>query len=73
VFANCRNLKTVILDSATIANSLCSRYDHGDLIANVPSIYIKNGLDVSNSTYLASDYTKQTTSDKTGYDLYIRN
>jgi hypothetical protein len=66
-------LKTVIINSSAIANNLISAADTGDIVSCATTVYIKTGLNTADSTYLASDYTKQSTSDKTGYDMYVRN
>ncbi|MBE7074529.1 MAG: hypothetical protein E7376_00900 [Clostridiales bacterium] len=65
-------LNEVIIDSATIADGLTSNDSFGRLIYYATTIYIKTGLNTTDSIYLASDYTKQTASDKEGYDLWLK-
>ena len=72
-FSGCSALTTVIIDSEKIANSLTGQYGCGYLINNATTIYIKQGLDVSSSTYLLNNFTKQETSDRAGYDKYVLN
>ena len=72
-FSGCSALTTVIIDSEKIANSLTGQYGCGYLINNAKTIYIKQGLDVSSSTYLLNNFTKQETSDRAGYDKYVLN
>jgi hypothetical protein len=45
----------------------------GSLVYNAVNIYIKTGLETAQSTYLLNNYTKQATTDKTGYDKWVRN
>lgn len=70
---NSKSLQTVIINSATIANGLIEASDNGNLMRNATTIYIKTGLTTTNSTYLLENFTKQETSDKTGYDKYVLN
>lgn len=67
------NLATIIIDSTEIANKLTTSTENGGLVLYANIIYIKTGLDTTNSTYLLENFTKQTTSDKTGYDKYVKN
>jgi len=66
-------LKTVIINNETISNTCVKYGDNGDILFKATTVYIKNGLTVTNSTYLLENFTKQETSDKTGYDMYVRN
>ncbi len=77
-FSGCDNLRKVIIESEVIANSLINDPNsYGD--DNVPviqyanTIYIKSGLTTTNSTYLNEKFTKQESSDKEGYDKWVRN
>ena len=45
----------------------------GEIAYYAETVYIKTGLDTSNSSYLLVNFAKQETSDKTGYDMYVRN
>ena len=73
VFRNCKKLTSVDIDSETISNSLQAGDSNGYVINYAQSVYIKTGLEISSSTYLLENFTKQTTSDKAGYDMYVRN
>jgi len=74
---------TLIIDSEYISNSITEEfiekfknyyYNSSSFRTNsVAYIYIKSGLSVTNSTYLLNRYTKEATSDKAGYDMYVRN
>ena len=72
-FYDVRSLQTIIINSATIANGLVEAIDNGSLVRYATTVYIKTGLETTNSTYLLENFTKQETSDKTGYDMYVRN
>ncbi len=76
-FSGCDNLKTIVIDSENVANSLIDdpKYygDNDVIIAYATQVYIKTGLITTNSTYLLNNFTKQETSDKDGYDMYVRN
>ena len=62
----------IMINNILVANSLEAEDSCGSLIDGYRGIiYIKSGLDVSNSTYLLSRFTKQETSDISGYDKYI--
>ena len=67
-FALC-SIQKVTVESEEVANSLINV----ELIGDATTVYIKTGLTVTNSTYLLKNFTKQATSDKTGYDMYVRN
>ena len=45
----------------------------GYLISYAQKIYIKETIILEDDTYLSENYTKQTTSDKSGYNLYLIN
>lgn len=73
-------IKKVIIDSESISNNLIENEDQGCLLwdyyekeINAETVYIKTGLRVTNSTLLLENFTKQATSDKSGYDMYVRN
>ena len=72
-FDECDSLETVIINSKTIANELIYWSSCEGLISDVNVVYIESGLTVTNSTYLLNNFTKQETSDKAGYDMYISN
>ena len=77
-FYGCKNLTEVVIDSATVANGLTSASAFGYLAsptsgtsyANAVNIFIKAGLSVASSTYLTSNFTKQSTSTLSGYAMY---
>lgn len=66
-------LWSVTLNNNQISNTCESYYSNGSILAQSNFVYIKSGLTVTNSTYLLNNFTKQETSDKTGYDMYVRN
>lgn len=77
-FASCDNLKTVRIESEAIANSLVddeqfAGNDQIPLIKYATVVYIKTGLNTTNSTYLNENFTKQETSGADGYDQWVRN
>ena len=71
-FDNCSALATVIIDGETVANALAVGA-MAYMVYDAQTIYVKSGLSVSNSTYLLLNFRKQATSDKVGYDMYVRN
>ena len=73
-FLNNEN-QTFIINNQNIANSIIDKTSWGYLLSesNCGFLYIKSSFDVSNSIYLLENYTKQTTSEKEGYDYYIKN
>ena len=70
-FYGCGNLYDVKIESEAIANSLTRWNSNGYLIQNALTVYIKVGLDVSNSTYLKENFTRLFVDD--GYVIYVRN
>jgi hypothetical protein len=72
-FYNCSSLATVTIDSASVANYLTSQTAQEYLVQTATTIYIKEGLSTASSTYLTNNFTKQTTSDKAGYDMWVKN
>ena len=74
-FEYCASLTEVTIESEIIANSLVEMSSNGYIIDRYyrRTVYIKTGLSVSNSTYLSENFTKQATSDKAGYDMYVKN
>ena len=72
-FNDCANLLTIVISNETISNGLEYSNNFGRLIQNAEVVYILTGLSTENSTYLTTNYTKQTTSDKAGYDKWIKN
>ncbi len=75
-FFQCASLESIIIDSTVISNSLYSdppKFCFLDDCYGLTNIYIKSGLDTTNSTYLIENFTKQDTSDKDGYDQWVKN
>lgn len=72
-FRLCSKLKTVVINNGTISDNLVKDDSNGYLVYYANIVYIKTGLDTTNSTYLLENFTKQATSDKSGYDMYVRN
>lgn len=66
-------LNTVIINNEAIADSCVKYSDNGYILRKAETVYIKTGLSTEDSTYLLENFTKQASSDKTGYDMYIRN
>ncbi len=66
-FINCINLSTVIIDSEEIAKLDNST---SELISYAGVVYVKTGLSVG--AYITGSFTKQATSDKSGYDMYYK-
>ena len=72
-FHNSTNLKTIIINNETFANSFETYNSNQRLLTYVETIYIAENIeDISDSVYITENFTKQTISDKTGYDMYIR-
>ena len=71
-FSTCTSLTNVTIDSSTIAGGLENTDSNGRLINYATTVYIKSDITTIGSK-ITSDYTKQGTSDKTGYDKYVRN
>ena len=73
-FHGCFQLDEIIIDSEEISNSFIDDDSCGRLLRYCDGvIYIKQGLNIVDSTYLNEKFTKQETSNKDGYDMYIRN
>ena len=66
-------LNTVIINNSQISNTCSYYYSNGNILWGSNNVYVKSGLTTTNSTYLLENFTKQATSDKTGYDMYVRN
>ena len=64
---------SVVVDDANFANGLISVDSYGNILTHTGVFYIKTGLDVTNSTYLLENFTKQESSDRAGYDKYVKN
>ena len=62
-FSYTTGLEVVIIDSETIASNLSSGF------LNAYKLYIKSGFNTP--TYLTEIFTKQTTTDKFGYDMWL--
>ena len=80
-FYGCNNLVDVIIDSEDIADGLVNQiapYDDADtphstyLVYYATTIYVKEGLEVTDSTYLTEHFAT-TTTDKIGYVKYVKN
>ena len=72
-FSNCTGLINVTIDSSNVASNLVNTYGGtSNLIEHATTVYIKSDITTVGS-YLTSNFTKQGTSDKAGYDKYIRN
>ena len=75
-----RKLKTVVCASRYIVNRMViastliegKEYDSVRVIQYADPVYIKTGLSTTKATYLTKYFTKQSSSDKTGYDKWIR-
>ena len=65
----------LIVDNETVANNFIQNSSYGYVLAltTCNTVYINSTFDVSNSTYLLENFTKQSTSDKSGYDMYVKN
>ncbi|MBE5758362.1 MAG: leucine-rich repeat domain-containing protein [Clostridiales bacterium] len=73
-FHNSTNLKTIIINNETFANSFVDYNSNQRLLTYVETIYIAENIDdISDSIYITDNFTKQETSDKTGYDMYVKN
>lgn len=72
-FEDCISLTSIVIESATIANEMKYGSSCGEIASCAETVYIKTGLDTSNSSYLLVNFAKQETSDKTGYNMYVRN
>ena len=71
-FDNCTNLTTVIINSADVVSGLESSISYGSVVEHANIVYILSDLPTIGS-YITSNFTKQATSDKAGYDKYVRN
>lgn len=76
-----KNCVTMYIDSRYISNTMyvtdrVTEYGMPECnwkqVSTIKTMYIKTGLPTANSTYLAKYFTKQSTSDKPGYDKYLR-
>ena len=67
-FISCENLISVCVDSSEIAN--CVNNDSN--VFTSQTIYIKEGITVADTSYLAQNFTKEATSDKAGYVKYTK-
>lgn len=75
-FLGCTALNIVIIDSADVANGLITDVNNifsDCLLENATVVFIKSGLETKDSVYLLANFTKQATSDKDGYDMYVKN
>ena len=73
-FHGCENMKTLIIDSSSIASKAASTsesYSNSSYVRMyTDTIYVKTGLLPSSTTF---PYKKKVTSDKTGYDKWVKN
>ncbi len=69
-FYLCEDLKTVYIDSHTIAGGLKSDSDYGRLISYAECVYVKNDITEIGS-YLTNAFTRM--AEVNGYVLYVRN
>lgn len=75
-----RKLKTVVCASQYIVNRMFiadaliegKECDSVRVLQYADTVYIKTGLSITKATYLTKYFTKQSTSDKPGYDKYLR-
>lgn len=65
------SLKTVIIDSSSIASKITDYQSAGWLVSYANTIYIKENL-TSIGSYITANYSEETT-DKEGYIKYIKN
>lgn len=73
-FHNSPNLKTIIINNETFANSFETYNSNQRLLTYVETIYIAENIEnISGSIYITENFTKQATSDKSGYDMYVKN
>lgn len=71
---NSTNLETVIINNETFANSFIDYNSNQRLLTYVETIYIAQNIEnISGSIYITENFTKQATSDKSGYDMYVKN
>ncbi|MBO5954950.1 MAG: InlB B-repeat-containing protein [Clostridia bacterium] len=72
-FESCDILNSLIIDVADFSNFLCDVTLN--ILEQVENIYITSGEEVvdSDDDYFSNNFTKQAASDKTGYDMYVRN
>ena len=64
--------KSITIDSSIIANNNSILSDMLRNTTNSSKIYVKRDIQIVGSNYLTSYFTKQESSDKTGYDLYMK-
>ena len=77
MFGGCDALREIAVDSMHIAERIDDFLDGVSLEDSTTNIYIKTGLNIvrdsSNADSFINNFTKQSTSDKVGYDMYVRN
>ena len=44
-----------------------------EAMGDVETVYLQAHIDTTDSAYLTQNFTKQLTSDKVGYDMYVKN
>ena len=71
-FHTCTGMSYVVIDSTNIAQSIIAEYSYGYIAYYANTIYIKSDISTIGS-YITSNFTKQATSDKAGYDKYVKN
>lgn len=76
MFQGCTALEKIFIDSPFVAELMDSFLEQNYEEATT-KIYIKTGLNIvsdsSDADSFVNNFTKQATSDKTGYDMYVRN
>lgn len=68
-FDSCNNLTTVIINGEAISDISA----FAPVLQYAENVYLADDLIIEDNTYLLNRFTKQETSDKTGYDMYVRN
>lgn len=70
-FDGCTNLKTIIIDSESVASGLTAVDSQGKCLAYATTVYIKEGLTAGSYLTNTSNFTVATT-DKAGYVKYVK-
>ena len=69
IFYGDSNIKEVIID----ANLSSEMLENSGVLESATIVYIKHDLTITDFAYLEENFTIQTNSDKTTYNMYIRN
>lgn len=74
-FLSCSSLMEVTIVSQEIVNIMTSQTDASGshLVYNATTIYIKSNLSAGPATYLMANFIRQSSSDKVGYDKWVKN